>query len=84
MLNPSTNSLYLLEDHLSRGGPDEWLGIGVMVLDVVHDGFFKFPHGIERTTANVLVGDLGEPELDLIEPGTAGGDEVQVEARMSD
>ena len=55
-----------------------------MVLDVVHDGFFKFPHGIERTTANVLVGDLGEPELDLIEPGTAGGDEVQVEARMSD
>ena len=38
--------------------------------------------GTEAATADRLSGDLGEPVFDLIEPGTAGRNDVQLEARM--
>jgi hypothetical protein len=36
---------------------------------------------VKDTTPDLLVGQLGEPTLDQVEPGGASGNEVQMKAR---
>src|SRR5688572_12567895 len=65
--------------------PRSWskrrFGIFVMHVDVLADGCFQFLHTSENATANTFVGNLGEPALHQIDPGTVGGREVDVKAR---
>ena len=44
------------------------------------DGSFQFLHGAEGSAPYHLIGDEPEPAFHLIEPGTAGGREVKVDA----
>ncbi len=49
--------------------------------DVAFDGRHERGHTLKAVTADPFVGDFAEPALDLIEPGGAGGSEVQMVAR---
>lgn len=49
---------------------------------VVHDGLAQIRDGAEAAQADGLGGDLGKPAFDLIEPESAGGNEVDVKARV--
>src|SRR5690606_15092513 len=64
------------------GVPGESFGVVVVRVDVVHDGVLEFVHAGEDAAADALGGDLGKPALDEVEPGSAGGGEVHVEAGM--
>src|SRR5215472_4156239 len=46
------------------------------------DGCDQLSNAGEGAPADGLVRELGEPALDQVEPGRAGGDEMQLEARM--
>ena len=54
----------------------------VVFADVVADGLFQGRHAVEGAAADAFAGNLGEPTLDLIEPGSAGRREVEMEAWM--
>ena len=54
-----------------------------MLGHVVHDGLDEFLHASEYAAANTLVGQVAEPSFNQIQPGTAGGNEVHVEAGMT-
>ena len=57
-----------------------------MLIVVVDEGVdlpLEIGDGLEGTTADRLVGNQGEPALDLVEPRTVGRGEVQMEAGAS-
>ena len=72
----------LFEDFAGRLGPDEWLGVCVVVFQVFHDGAFELRDTLEGAAADTFSGDLGEEPLDHVEPGSRGRREVQMEAGM--
>src|SRR3990172_1327372 len=53
-----------------------------MNINIGHDRLDHFGNASESAPANPFVGQVPEPALDQVEPGTRGGDEVNVEARM--
>ncbi len=53
-----------------------------MLLNVSHDSVGQLTYTFERTTTNLLVGDVAKPPLNKIQPRTARRDEVHVEPRM--
>ena len=70
----------LCEDFFGRFGPDEGLGVCIVVFEVVVNGGFEFGDRGEDTAPDALLSDQAEEALDLIEPGSRGGGEVQVKA----
>jgi transposase len=70
------------EDFAGGLGPDEGLGVGIVVFEIVHDGAFELGDACEDAAADAVAGDLGEEPLDHVEPGRRGGREVQVKAGM--
>lgn len=72
----------LRDDGIGRGRPDE--GPGLLVVDgqELIDGGGQVGHAPEDAAAKALVGELAEPALDEVQPGRAGGDEVEDEAGM--
>lgn len=73
----------LAEDEIGRRGPDERLWRAIVRGDVVEDGLAQVGDGAEIAAADRLVGNLGEPAFDLVEPGTVRGNEVQMEPGMA-
>ena len=71
-----------LEDGGCGSGPDERLGAGVVLFEVVHDRGLQLGDGVEGAATDAFFGDLGEEALDQVEPGRRGRGEVQMEARM--
>ena len=67
------------EDFARGFGPDEGLGIGVVVLLVIH---LELGDAVEGAATNAVSGDLGEEALDHVEPGSRGRREVRMKARM--
>src|SRR2546429_9811216 len=59
------------------------LGVLIVIQQVFLNRLFQTPHAVERPATNPLVGDLGKPPLDLIDPGPTRGGEVQMIARMA-
>src|ERR1035437_4011096 len=55
----------------------------VIVFEESADGVFQFAGAAVNPAAQLLFGEQGEPALDQVEPGAAGGSEVQMEARMA-
>ena len=72
----------LFEDLTGRLGPDEGLGVGIVVLQIVQDGALEFCDAFEGAASDAFSSDLGEEPLDHVEPGCRGGREVQMEAWM--
>src|SRR5207248_1059553 len=56
---------HLLEDSGGRCVPDERLGVGIMVLQVLLDGRYQLGHAREHAAADALRGDQAEETLDL-------------------
>ena len=62
------------------GGPNERLGVGIVVLQVGFDCGLEFGDTMENATADGVAGDQAEEALDLIDPGGRCGREVEMEA----
>ena len=54
-----------------------------MIVQILSDGGDQFGHAREAATTDSLVGDLAEPTLHHVQPGTRSRDEVQLESWMS-
>jgi hypothetical protein len=74
----------VVEDLVGGLGPDEWLRVGVPFVDPFPDVGFEFDDGAVGGAAEFAGGEFGEPAFDEVEPGRAGGGEVQVAAGVED
>ena len=52
-----------------------------MYLDEVFDRLNQFGDAVKNAASNLLIGQLGEPALDQIEPRRTRGNEVQMKTR---
>ena len=57
-----------IEDFTGCCGPDERLGVCVVVVQVTIDTLFEFGDTVEDTASDGVLGDETEEALDLIEP----------------
>ena len=55
-----------------------------MIFQVLLDRLFQGPNAPERATADSFLGDRREESLDLVQPGAAGGREVQMILGMAE
>src|SRR5580692_10828829 len=53
------------------------------MFDVLLDGLDEFGNAPEHSSTDSLFGQVSEPSFHKVKPGTTGGDEVHVEARMT-
>ena len=67
-INKFTDALKFVEYRVGGGSPSERSLVGVVMSDVGVDLPHQFPDVAERAAANRLLGDKGEPALDLVEP----------------
>ena len=58
------------------------LGLWLLVTRKKADGVFELPRASVASPPELLVGQEGEPALDLIDPGTVARGEVQLESTM--
>jgi len=70
------------EDVFGGFAPDEGLRLGVVLEQVVVDCAFEIVDAGVAAAADALCRDLGEEALDEVQPGRAGGCEVQLEPGM--
>jgi hypothetical protein len=56
------------DDAIGVGGPDEWLGVGIVFLDEAVDGGLKVDDRAEDAAFEAPSGELGEEALDRIQP----------------
>lgn len=61
-------SVDLADDAAGAGHPVEGLRVTVVVSDIVVDGADEIAHAAERSFADALAGDFGEPAFDQIQP----------------
>src|ERR1700676_97274 len=73
----------LAQDEICGSGPHKRLGVAVVGGDVVEDSLAQMGHGLKAAATDRLGGYLGEPALDLVEPGGMSRDKVQVEAGVA-
>ncbi len=59
---------------------DEWLGVGVPLLDPGFDVAFECGDAVVDAAADLAVGEEPEPAFDLVQPRGAGRGEVQMES----
>ena len=64
------------EDRIGRGGPDEWLRVGVGALNVLIDVLNQLLDAAKRSATNGLLRDPMEPNLHLVQPRGIGRSEV--------
>ena len=70
----------LVEDDIGCGSPDKGPGFDVPVGQPLINGWFQFMDAVEGSAADHLVGNEPEKAFHLVQPGTAGGREMKVEA----
>lgn len=63
--------------------PDEGSRVFVVGAHVLLDRMLELSSGAMGAAADLLVGEVGEPPFDHVDPGRAGWREVNVEARMA-
>ena len=80
--NSFTKSFDLCEDGICRGSPGERGRVGVPVVGEALDSADQLLHLTEGAASNGALGDDVEPDLDLVEPGSVGRREVDVETWM--
>jgi len=69
-----------VEDLVSGFGPDEGFRMVIVDLQIALDHGFEFARAAEGAAPNLFGGERREPALDQIDPGGAGGSEVDMEA----
>jgi len=57
--------------------------MGVVMLNVGHDGLNQFRDAVENTPPQAFLGDVPEPAFHQVQPGAARRGEVDVKPRMS-
>ena len=77
-----TESLHALEDFIGALGPAERFGDLVVVRGVREERRDQFGDAAVDTATQLPLGEQREPRLDLVQPGTRGGREVQMISRM--
>ena len=71
------------DDAVGVSGPSEWLRLGRVVLrNEAVDGGLEIDEGMKHPALQATPGQLGEEALDGVQPGAAGGHEVEGPARM--
>ena len=70
------------EDGVGGFGPDEGCRVFVAVCDVGVYGADEFRDARDGEASELTLGQFGEEALDEIEPGRAGGNEVEVDPGM--
>src|SRR3982751_1851074 len=73
---------YLRDDAVRLGGPDEGLGVGVVLLAVPLDCSWQVDQRGEAAAPEPASGQGGEEALDRVEPGARGWGEVEGPARV--
>ncbi len=71
------------EDVAGACGPDERLGIDVVMGNIQIDGQLQFCHAGKAVAPDALVGDVAKEALDHVQPRGAGRGEVHDEARVA-
>ena len=61
------------DDLIGIGGPDEWLGVIVVLFDEAVDSAVQVVKGFEDTAFEAALGELGEEAFDGVEPGAGSG-----------
>src|SRR5271165_2869622 len=78
-----TKSFEARHDVVGGFGPYEWLGFGVVSIEVVANGGLQLTRGSMGPTTDLALCEGGEPALHLIEPGRRGWGEMNMESRMT-
>jgi hypothetical protein len=56
----------LFEDLVDTFGPDEWFGMGVVVIDIELDGCDEIGNAFKGTASNAFSCDFSKPTLDEV------------------
>ena len=57
-----------VQDFIGCRGPDEWLWVYIVVVQVTIDAFFEVGDAVEDSASDGVLCDETEEALDLIEP----------------
>ena len=68
------------DDGIGVGGPDEWFGIGIGLLQEAVDGGLEIDDAFEDAAFEPPPCQLGEEALDGVEPGGGGWGEMEMKA----
>src|SRR5467141_2642551 len=79
----SPSTFYLLQDVGCLSGPNERLGVGVVLRDVSFNGLDQLFDISEATASDLFLSDVSKEALDHVEPGSTGRSEMNMEAGMS-
>ena len=78
--NMLTKSPYLLQDGISRSGPDERAHFGIVSSHEVLDPGHQLLHAAKGPATDGLLRNDVDPNFDLVEPGGVGRSKVHVTA----
>ena len=73
----------LFQDVICFGGPDEGLGILIVAVDVISDGYDELFEVLEGAAPDSVFGQVAEEALDHVEPRGRSGREVHMESLMA-
>jgi hypothetical protein len=68
------------DDSIGVGGPDEWFGTGIGLLQEAVDGGLEIDDAFEDAAFEPPPCQLGEEALDGVEPGGGGWGEMEMKA----
>ena len=71
------------DDAIWVGGPDEGLGVVIVLLEEAFDRGLEVDDRMEDAAFQPALGELGEETLDRIEPGARGRREMEDETRVT-
>ena len=70
------------DDGIGVGGPDEWFGTGIGLLQEAVDGGLEIDDAFEDAAFESPPCQLGEEALNCVEPGGGGWGEMEMKALM--
>ena len=79
-MESAASALHFFQDVGGGGGPDKGLGMGVVGGAMSLDGGNEFGDAMKDSSAQAAFGQIAEEALHHVEPGSAGGREVKMEA----
>jgi len=72
-----------LEDVAGFGGPDERLGMFVVMVNIIEDRSNQLLDAVKGAAAQAVLGQVAEETLHHVQPGATGGGKVHMEAGMA-
>ena len=67
--SPGFTMVDLFQDFMDSFCPYEWLGVFVVVTEVVLDDLDELVHAFEDPSANLFAGDFSKPSFHQVQPG---------------